>query len=226
MLGGPALGAARSRECRDLIDLRTLRRAGDWAGCQWHPLSCQPLGEVEQGTLSLKTPPEEHSAQLGLLCPCGRRPIELRSRGCCRLCYYRRYRSLRWFGGLRELILKRDRFRCCACGAARRLVVHHRDGRNVKPLLITLCIRCHVRLHHSLHLRHWVPDALLGLWRELHPGVPLQLQLPFVMTTRIGFCCSGGRSTGEARTAATEASAWRKAYRTAVPMRGGLHRSE
>jgi hypothetical protein len=66
--------------------------------------------------------------------------------------------------------------------AARRLVVHHRDGRNVKPLLITLCIRCHVRLHHSLRLRRWVPEALLGLWRELHPGAPLQLQLLFVMT--------------------------------------------
>jgi hypothetical protein len=137
---------------------------------------------VEQGMLSLKTPPAEQRAQLELLCPCGRRPVELKAQGCCRLCYYRRYHSLRWFGGLRELVLQRDRFRCCACGAARRLVVHHRDGRNVKPLLITLCIRCHVRLHHSLHLRRWVPDALLGLWRELHPGAPLQLQLPFVMT--------------------------------------------
>jgi len=137
---------------------------------------------VEQGTLSLKAPREEQSAQLCLLCECGRRPIELKARGCCRLCYYRRYRSLRSFGGLRELILERDRFRCCACGAARRLVVHHRNLRNVKPLLITLCIRCHVRLHHSLHLRRWVPEALLGLWRELHPGAPLQLQLPFVMT--------------------------------------------
>jgi len=136
---------------------------------------------MEQGTLLLKTPPEEQSAQLGLLCPCGRRPVELKARGCCRLCYNGRYHSLRWFGGLRELVLKRDRFRCRACGAARRLVVHHRDGHNVKPLLITLCIRCHVRLHHSLHLRRWVPEALLGLWRELHPGAPLQLQLPFIM---------------------------------------------
>src|SRR5271163_3649585 len=59
MRGGHALGAARSRECGDLTDLRTLRRAGDWAGCRRHPLSCQPLGEVEQGTLSLKTPQEE-----------------------------------------------------------------------------------------------------------------------------------------------------------------------
>jgi hypothetical protein len=86
---------------------------------------------------------------------------------------------LRWFGGLRELILKRDRFECRACGAARWLVVHHRGERNAQPLLITLCIRCHVRLHHSRRFRQWVPEALLELWRELHPGTPVQLQLPF-----------------------------------------------
>jgi hypothetical protein len=182
MPGGHALGAARSRKCCDFIDLRTLRRTGDWPGSLRHSLSRHALDEVEQRTLSLKTPPDEQSAQLGLLCPCGRRPVELKARDCCRLCYYRRYHSLRWFGGLRELILKRDRFRCCACGAARRrLVVHHRAGRNVKPLLVTLCIRCHVRLHHSLGFRRWVPEALLGLWRELHPGPPLQLQLPLIM---------------------------------------------
>ena len=71
-------------------------------------------------------PPEGRGTQLGLLCACGRRPIELKGLGCCRLCYYRQYDSLRWFGGLRDLILKRDRFRCRACGSARRLVVHHR----------------------------------------------------------------------------------------------------
>jgi hypothetical protein len=124
-------------------------------------------------------PPEGRGTQLGLLCACGRRPIELKDLRCCRLCYYRQYDSLRWFGGLRELILKRDRFECRACGAARRLVVHHRDERNAQPLLITLCIRCHVRLHHSRHFRQWVPEALLELWRELHPSTPLQLQLPF-----------------------------------------------
>ena len=122
---------------------------------------------------------EGRGTQMGLLCACGRRPIELKGLGCCRLCYYRQYDSLRWFGGLRELILKRDRFQCRACGAARRLVVHHRDERNAQPLLITLCIRCHVRLHHSRRFHHWVPEALLELWRELHPDTPLQLQLPF-----------------------------------------------
>src|ERR1700722_6557959 len=74
-----------------------------------------------------KPPPGGRGTQLGLLCACGRRPIELKGLRCCRLCYYRQYDSLRWFGGLRELILKRDRFECRACGEARRLVVYHRE---------------------------------------------------------------------------------------------------
>ena len=122
------------------------------------------------------------AAQLNLLCACGRRPVELKVLGCCALCYYRHYHSLRWFGGLREVVLKRDRFSCRACGARRRLVVHHRDERNAKASLITLCIRCHVRLHRSRRLRYWVPEVLLGLWHELHPGGSLQLQLPLVVT--------------------------------------------
>jgi hypothetical protein len=139
---------------------------------------------LEPGALSQKVPSEAPAAQLCLLCACGRRPVELKVLGCCRLCYQRRYHSLRWFGGLRELILKRDRFRCRVCGVGRRLVVHHRDERNTKPSLVTLCIRCHVRLHRSRQLRYWVPEALLGLWRELHPAAPLQLQLPFAVTSR------------------------------------------
>ena len=153
------------------------------------------INYVELGVFSPKGPPEDRSAQLRLLCGCGRRPIELKGPGCCRLCYYRRYHSLRWFGGLRELVLKRDRFRCRACGAARRLVVHHRDGgHNSKSLLVTLCIRCHLRLHHSRRLRRWVPNALLGLWRELHPGAPFQLQFPFAMRMA---AVAGARAEGE-----------------------------
>jgi len=118
-------------------------------------------------------------AQLALFCGCGRRPVELRERGCCRLCYCRRYRSLRFFGGLREVVLKRDRFRCRACGASARLVVHHRSDDNQKSRLITLCIGCHTRVHRYRVLRSWVPEVLLKLWRERHPREPVQLQLPF-----------------------------------------------
>jgi hypothetical protein len=139
----------------------------------------------EPGALLQKVPSEARAAQLELLCACGRRPVELKVLGCCRLCYQRRYHSLRWFSGLRELILKRDRFKCRVCGVGRQLVVHHRDERNARSCLITLCIRCHVRLHRSRRLRYWMPEALLGLWRELHPDAPLQLQLPFAVTSDI-----------------------------------------
>jgi hypothetical protein len=118
-------------------------------------------------------------AQLDLFCRCGRRSVELKGRSCCRLCYGRRYRSLRFFGGLREVILKRDRFRCRASSASARLVVHHRSGVNQRRRLITLCIGCHTRVHRYRALRSWVPEVLLKLWRERHPREPVQLQLPF-----------------------------------------------
>jgi len=118
-------------------------------------------------------------AQLDLFCTCGRRPVELKGPGCCRLCYYGRHRSLRFFGGLREAVLRRDRFRCRACGSSVRLVVHHRNADNQKRRLITLCIGCHTRVHRWGALRRWVPQVLLKLWRERHRHQPLQLQLPF-----------------------------------------------
>jgi hypothetical protein len=115
------------------------------------------------------------AVQLSWLCPCGQRPVELK--GLCRLCYHRRYHSLRFFGGLHEAVLKRDRSRCRNCGSGAPLVVHHRNGDNEQRLLITLCIGCHVRLHRYRGLNRWLPKALLELWREVHPGQPLQMQL-------------------------------------------------
>ena len=78
---------------------------------------------------------------------------------------------------MRERVLKRDRLRCRACGAQGRLLVHHRDRSNEPNLLVTLCIRCHVRIHCSLGVRYWLSGLLLKLWRELHQEEPMQLQL-------------------------------------------------
>ena len=118
------------------------------------------------------------AVQLSLFCPCGQR-IALKTLGCCRSCYDQRRHSLRFFGGLRERVLERDRFRCRGCGKRSALVVHHRDQRNRADLLITLCIRCHVRIHRSPSLRYWFSAMLARLWRELHPNDPVQLQLIF-----------------------------------------------
>jgi hypothetical protein len=100
--------------------------------------------------------------------------------GCCRYpCYDRRHHSVRFFGGLRERVLERDRFRCTVCRTQSRLLVHHRDRNNQTKSLIALCIRCHVRIHRSVGLRHWLTGRLLTLWRELHPRDPEHLRLVF-----------------------------------------------
>jgi hypothetical protein len=140
----------------------------------------------------------ERPTQLSWLCACGSRPVELKGPDCCRACYYRRYHSLRFFGGLRETVLKRDRFRCRVCGSGAALLVHHRDGHNEKRLLITLCISCHVRLHRYRGLSRWIPKVMLELWREIHPGQPLQLQLPFAISARTADKKAGPARTGEA----------------------------
>ena len=115
---------------------------------------------------------------MSFLCPCGKR-IALKALGCCRSCYDRRRHSLRFFGGLRERVLERDHFRCRGCGKRTALVVHHRDLCNRAELLVTLCIRCHIRTHHSSGWRYWFSEMLVRLWRELHPNDPVQLQLTF-----------------------------------------------
>ena len=43
---------------------------------------------------------------------------------------------------------------------------------------ITVCAACHARLHRLAALRIWIPELLIALWAEQHPGVPVQLQLP------------------------------------------------
>ena len=76
-------------------------------------------------------------------------------------------------------MLERDRFRCRGCGNRSALVVHHRDRYNRADLLVTLCIRCHLRIHHSSGLRWWFSEMLVRLWGELHPNDPVQLQMTF-----------------------------------------------
>ena len=76
-----------------------------------------------------------------------------------------------------ERVLVLDRFRCRGCGKRSALVVHHRDRHNRTNLLVTLCIRCHIRIHPSSGLKYWFSEMLVRLWRELHPNAPIQLQL-------------------------------------------------
>jgi hypothetical protein len=59
--------------------------------------------------------------------------------------------------------------------------VHHRcPGKNRSHLLVTLCPRCHTRVHRLAAIpRRWLPELLVELWAEQHPSRPRQQQLPF-----------------------------------------------
>jgi 5-methylcytosine-specific restriction endonuclease McrA len=111
------------------------------------------------------------------LCACGR---DLPSvAGLCRSCYRTAVHSRQRFAGLRQEILDRDGRLCRACGSDHRLHVHHRQpGVNDRALLITVCAACHARLHRLAALRQWLPELLVTLWIEQHPGAPVQLQFP------------------------------------------------
>jgi NMD protein affecting ribosome stability and mRNA decay len=115
--------------------------------------------------------------QARLFCSCGQDVPFIG--GLCRRCYRSAAHSRFCFGGLRDEILERDGRACRSCGAGNRLHVHHRKpGVNDRELLITVCAACHARLHRLAAIRMWIPEPLLALWEEQHPGVALQLQFP------------------------------------------------
>jgi len=56
---------------------------------------------------------------------------------------------------LRQLVLRRDGWRCQACGTMSNLEVHHKEfrshsGDDCEENLITLCSRCHSTVHRQL----------------------------------------------------------------------------
>jgi hypothetical protein len=50
---------------------------------------------------------------------------------------------------------------------------------------VTLCAGCHARVHRSRILRRWLPEILVALWREWHPGSVEQLQLPLELSAAV-----------------------------------------
>lgn len=102
-------------------------------------------------------------------CACGASTPHAKGR--CRRCYDLRRRSLLRFAGRREQVLARDGSRCVLCWGPP--VVHHRPRG-----FITLCPRCHARVHHSPRLLFGMPALLETLWREKHPRQAEQFLLP------------------------------------------------
>ena len=112
-------------------------------------------------------------------------------RGRCKRCYWADRDDRRKFGGERLATLERDGRRCRGCEAVRDLVVHHR------PVgLVTVCRRCHGRLHHLPAMTIWMPAGLVELWVEQHPTVPFQFSLVFVQGLSVGDAGSRGRAGG------------------------------
>ena len=73
------------------------------------------------------------------------------------------YHDKNRFGGMREIILGRDKYECRGCASENMLIIHHKDGTGETSLkkirkdeieinndiknLITLCSSCHTKLH-------------------------------------------------------------------------------
>ena len=120
------------------------------------------------------------SVQRALCCPCGNHKVL--ALGLCATCYTLRRQDDDKFAGLREGVLQRDGHSCRVCHAPgnrkRSIVVHHRrPGLSVMRWMISLCPRCHARIHRTKVLTKYMPDLLLLLWRELHPVAPEQTHL-------------------------------------------------
>ena len=120
--------------------------------------------------------------QRSMYCRCGRQ--RMHANGMCSSCYKLRRLDEERFGGLREVVLERDGYRCRVCGASgrgkRAINVHHREpGRSLLDLMIALCPGCHAKVHRTRIVLCVMPPLLLELWREQHPNGQEQIALNF-----------------------------------------------
>ena len=132
---------------------------GSEATMRWrlkHPDYRKKSGEAKKAWLKLKSDPEKHNKRKAYL----REWFRNYKRD------YRHISDIRFFDGNREIILKRDNYKCVLCGITSEmhkkkygmdLHVHHLDGRgsgyskhdrnSELSNLITICVRCHAILH-------------------------------------------------------------------------------
>ncbi len=120
--------------------------------------------------------------QTALLCGCG--APDSRCTGFCTRCERRARLSREKFDGLREQALERDDHQCQCCGEldpALVLVHHRRPGHNRLKYLVTICRRCHIRVHLTFRpaFAFALHPLLYQLWREVHRRFPRQTLLSF-----------------------------------------------
>ncbi len=121
-------------------------------------------------------------AQRAMHCRCGHPKIL--AVGLCATCYTLKRQDEEYFGGLREVVPKRDGHRCRVCGKPgdrkRSIAVHHRiTGKSELDLMITLCLAHHAMVTRTLVLLEDWPELLRVLWREQHPQAHEQTALDF-----------------------------------------------
>lgn len=66
--------------------------------------------------------------------------------------YWQAWHRKKSFGGKYEEVLHRDNGKCVLCGNKKSIIVHHIDedrSNNVVENLVTLCRRCHPKVHYS-----------------------------------------------------------------------------
>jgi 5-methylcytosine-specific restriction endonuclease McrA len=135
---------------------------------------------TEEGKIAALT--QTKKTQATLCCPCGNPKVL--ARGLCPTCYTLKRQDEAYFGGLREEVLKRDKYRCRACGAPghskRSIVVHHRaPGISEMDKMISLCPACHAKVERTQVVLSEMDPLLLALWREKHPDGQEQIMLNF-----------------------------------------------
>ena len=117
---------------------------------------------------------------------CRRGNEKMLALGLCATCYTLKRQDEEYFGGLREVVLERDDYRCRVCGASgrrkRSIVVHHRvPGKSLLQLMISLCLRCHAKVGLTQCVLSEMPPLLLQLWREQHPDAHEQVMIDFMI---------------------------------------------
>jgi len=83
---------------------------------------------------------------------CGKEFVPSRAwqKYCSISCKNRADKNDRRFGGIRDYVIERDKFKCAQCGSENELVVHHKDWirtNNDPSNLVTLCRSCHKKEH-------------------------------------------------------------------------------
>ncbi len=99
-------------------------------------------------------------------CPCGN--VKVLALGLCTTCYTLRRQEEEYFGGLREVVLQHDGYRCRVCDASGRdkcsITLHPRvPGKSLLRFMLSLCPGCHAKVHRTLTVIEKMPLLLLEL---------------------------------------------------------------